>query len=150
MFIKKNNSFIAKSGRKLHTTRMEWVTLDSFYFTEYGIEYWNVIYNIFKKTQKSEKLYADLKNADLSLRGRWMVAVASFLWYSLDKIFNMFISQKDEQEFVRLTTVDWFSIEVTDGMEILTKEWYKKASEMTSNDSVMVVLGSAFSFKSGC
>jgi len=148
MFIKKENSFIKKSGRKLDIKRIEWVTLDSFYFTEYWIEYWNSIFNIFNKTQKSEKLLWDLKTNDLSLRGRGMVAVASFLWYSLDKVFNIFTSMKDDASFVRITTVDWQSIEVTNGMEVLTEKWYKKAWDILENDKIMVILCSSFSFKS--
>lgn len=148
MFIKKENSFIKKSWRKLDIKRIEGVTLDSFYFTEYGIEFGHAIFNIFNKTQKGEKLLNDLKTTDLSLRWKWLAAVASFLWYSLDKVFNIFTSMKDDAEFIRITSVDWHTIEVTLWMEILTKHWYKKACEITTDDEVMTVLWSNFSFKS--
>lgn len=148
MFIKKENSFIKKSWRKLDIKRIEGVTLDSFYFTEYWIEFGHAIFNIFNKTQKGEKLLNDLKTTDLSLRGKWLAAVASFLWYSLDKVFNIFTSMKDDAEFIRITSVDWHTIEVTLWMEILTKNWYKKACEITTDDQVMTVLWSNFSFKS--
>jgi len=147
MFIEKENSFIKKSGRKLDKKRIEWVTLDSYYFTEYWIEFWNAILNFFKKNQKWEKLLLDLISNDLSLRWKWMAAVASFLWYSLDKVFNIFISLKDKHEFIKITTIDEQSIEVTDWMYVLTRLWYKKACEIDYKDEIMIVIGSSFSFK---
>lgn len=147
MFIKKKNSFIKTNWRKIDKTKIEWVTLDSYYFTEYWIEFWNSILNFFKKNKKWVKLLLDLKSNDLSIRWKWMVAVASFLWYSLDKIFNIFISLKDRYDFIKITTTDEQSIEVTSWMNILTKFWYKKAYEITKEDEIMIVLWSSFSFK---
>lgn len=147
MFLSKKNSFIKTNGRKIQSKKVEGVSLDSYYFTEYGIEYWYIIKNSFNKVNRWDKLMKDLDDSSISIRLKWLVAVACALWHVLDKVYNIFISKRDKASYYTITTEDWFSIEVTEWLEILTEAWYKPAKLITDKDSVMTMVGSTFWFR---
>lgn len=147
MFLEKQNSFLKTNWRKVKSKKVEWVTLDSYYFTEYGIEHGYIIKNAFHKINKWDKLIKDLEESTISIRGKWLVAVACTLWYVLDKVYNIFISRRDEADYYTFTTIDGFSLEVTEEMEVLTEDGYKPAFLVKNTDRVMTMVGSTFGFK---
>ena len=147
MFLTKKNSFIRTNGRKIQSKKVEGVSLDSYYFTEYGIEYGYIIKNSFNKVNRWDKLIKELDDSSISIRWKGLVAVACALWYVLDKVYNIFISKRDTAMYYTITNEDGFSIEVTWDLEILTESGYKPARLITKKDKVMTIIGSTFWFR---
>ena len=68
MFLEKKNSFFKQNGRKIQMHKVEGVVLDSYYFTEFGLQTGDAVRALFNKHNKNNKLWEDLEDNSISLR----------------------------------------------------------------------------------
>lgn len=128
--------------------KVEGVVLDSYYFTEFGLQTGDAVRALFNKHNKNNKLWEDLEDNSISLRWKGMATVGSALGHVLDKVYNIFISKRKKASYFTITTEDGFSIEVSPNLEILTQSGYVPACRLQVGNSVMTILNSTFNFKS--